>query len=61
LDGKLEEAKAAGREALRITRKALGDEHEATPNRLIDLAVVLQQRGKLTEAESSLQEALALR
>ena len=46
------------RQALAIRRKALGNKHEAVANSLYELALLLNQRGELAEAETMLRECL---
>jgi Flp pilus assembly protein TadD len=48
------------REALAVSQKVLGPEHPDKATSLSNLAVLLQARGKLAEAEPMYREALAV-
>jgi hypothetical protein len=49
------------REAVAAGQEVWGQEHPYIARALTDLAIVLRQQGKLTEAERSAREALAMR
>jgi serine/threonine-protein kinase len=58
--GRLVEAEAAFREALRIERAARGPDHPYVGYNLIQLGVVQTETGRLDEAEHSYREALRI-
>ena len=59
--GRLVEAEADFREALRLRRQLLGPEHPFTANTLHELGVVRRRLGDHVGAEAALQDALRIR
>ena len=59
--GQLEEAERMFKDALRIRRAVLGNDHPLVPATLTSLAALLRDLGDYAEAESLLREALATR
>ena len=56
--GKLSEAEPLYREALKVSRRTLGDTHSNTLSGINNLGGLLQYQGKLSEAEPLFREAL---